>query len=248
MQAVTAKSMRGCAMSQLKMPLSNREAQEMDLTPDEKEQMNRDAAFPTRLRALRKRAGLSQPNLAAELGVATSTVLKFEQGDTVPDAKVLARMSDFFGVSFDYLLCATNINTQNIDVSRICKKTGLSEAAVMLLAGMQSAACGTCDADGAQQSHEEARLPGGGDAARLLCALNRLLEDLAENGFDGSVLGQISAYIGGDFSFVQADGTVADHVDVPMGDGTKRRISDKAMARDYLDAVIAGLNRLFKER
>ena len=48
---------------------------------------NKNALFPSRLRELRKEKGVSQDQLANELGVSKSTIGLYETGDTLPDAK-----------------------------------------------------------------------------------------------------------------------------------------------------------------
>ncbi len=62
------------------------------------------ADFPTRLRELRSGRKLRQKDLAAELGVAQTTVANYEQGSRFPGGKILGRIADFFDVSLDYLL------------------------------------------------------------------------------------------------------------------------------------------------
>lgn len=57
-----------------------------------------------RIAALRRRAGLSQAELARKLGVSPSAVGMYEQGRREPSAQMLVTMADAFGVSTDYLL------------------------------------------------------------------------------------------------------------------------------------------------
>lgn len=105
-------------MAERVMPLSNKEARGMQISPGEFREMNRGAAFPARLRALRAQKGLSQQKLAWAINVTLATVAKFEQGETVPDARVLRNMAGVFGVSYDYLLCATDLKTPDADAVR----------------------------------------------------------------------------------------------------------------------------------
>lgn len=53
---------------------------------------------------LRKRAGLSQEDLANELGVTRQSVSKWESTSATPDVAKIVQMSKLFGVSTDYLL------------------------------------------------------------------------------------------------------------------------------------------------
>ena len=53
---------------------------------------------------LRKRAGWSQEELAAQLGVSRQSVSKWEGAQSVPDMQKVVHMSRLFGVTTDYLL------------------------------------------------------------------------------------------------------------------------------------------------
>lgn len=53
---------------------------------------------------LRKRAGWSQEELAAQLGVSRQSVSKWEGTQSVPDMQKVVQMSRLFGVTTDYLL------------------------------------------------------------------------------------------------------------------------------------------------
>ena len=54
--------------------------------------------------ALRKKAGLSQEQLAEELGVSRQSISKWEGAQSVPDMNRILELSRFFGVSTDFLL------------------------------------------------------------------------------------------------------------------------------------------------
>lgn len=60
--------------------------------------------FKENLKKLRKKAGLTQKQLASELGVALSTVAMWESGGRQPDYKMLGKISALFDVTFDQLL------------------------------------------------------------------------------------------------------------------------------------------------
>ena len=53
---------------------------------------------------LRKKAGWSQEELAAQLGVTRQSVSKWEGAQSVPDMDKVVQMSRLFGVTTDYLL------------------------------------------------------------------------------------------------------------------------------------------------
>ena len=57
-----------------------------------------------RLCLLRKEQNLSQEKTAAEIDVGFSTYRRYETGGRVPDANVLIRIADFYGVTLDYLV------------------------------------------------------------------------------------------------------------------------------------------------
>ncbi len=91
---------------------------------------NKNALFPTQLRKLRKEKGVSQDELSKILGVSKSTLGLWETGDTLPDARSLHDLAVYYGVSADYLLGLSDVQTANMDVKAICEYTGLTEKAL----------------------------------------------------------------------------------------------------------------------
>lgn len=61
-------------------------------------------AFGEILSNLRKVKGLSQEQLAEELVLTRQTISKWELNQSTPDLDYLVRLSDFFGVSTDFLV------------------------------------------------------------------------------------------------------------------------------------------------
>ena len=53
---------------------------------------------------LRRKQGLSQEGLAEKLDCSRQVISKWENGTTTPDAEMLQKYSEFFGVSIDYLV------------------------------------------------------------------------------------------------------------------------------------------------
>ena len=53
---------------------------------------------------LRKEKGVTQEELAAELGVTAAAVSKWEKGNTLPDVLMVCELADHFGVTTDALL------------------------------------------------------------------------------------------------------------------------------------------------
>ena len=68
----------------------------------------REIIFAQRLRELRIERGLSQYQLAGELGVSRGLIGNYEQGSREPDYATLAGIAKYFGVSVDYILGLTD--------------------------------------------------------------------------------------------------------------------------------------------
>ncbi len=60
--------------------------------------------FSERLQTYRKTVGLSQEELAGQLGVSRQSVSKWEQGQAFPETETLIQLSDLMGLSLDSLL------------------------------------------------------------------------------------------------------------------------------------------------
>ena len=100
----------------------------------------------TQIQTLRKKQGITQEALAAEMGVTVGAVSKWENNITLPDILMLCSLADYFRVSADELLGRTNQNTFMVcddapfirDTLRVllekegCHCTGLAENAAQL--------------------------------------------------------------------------------------------------------------------
>ena len=62
------------------------------------------SGFSERLGALRRQRGLTQAELAAQLGLSKSAVSMYERGRREPELELLERMADLFEVSVSSLL------------------------------------------------------------------------------------------------------------------------------------------------
>lgn len=62
--------------------------------------METDVKFNVLLRQLRVEKGLSQKQLAKEVGIANTTISDYETGKYLPNTEYLSRFSDFFNVDF----------------------------------------------------------------------------------------------------------------------------------------------------
>lgn len=66
-----------------------------------------------RLKELRKKAGLTQRQFAKAIGAAQNTVSQWETGIHEIDNSKLKEIATFFGVSTDYLLGHSDVQTKN---------------------------------------------------------------------------------------------------------------------------------------
>ena len=91
-----------------------------------------------KLYALRKKSGLSQEQLAERLGVSRQAISKWESGQSVPESEKLIAVSNYFGVSLDYLLKEDEANTDGANASPVQKsdKTGFLLGMVACMAGV----------------------------------------------------------------------------------------------------------------
>lgn len=85
----------------------------------------------TRIAALRKRAGMTQSELANHIHVSTSTIGMYEQGRRLPNISILISLSQEFAVSIDYLILGTPSSTGDVNtlVSTIRKGINLENQA-----------------------------------------------------------------------------------------------------------------------
>ena len=81
-----------------------------------------------RIKALRESQGLTQSELAKQLGITRSSVNAWEQGISVPSTQYIVELATIFKVSTDYLL---GVNaTASINVS------GLTDSDIELISTM----------------------------------------------------------------------------------------------------------------
>jgi transcriptional regulator with XRE-family HTH domain len=59
--------------------------------------------FPSRLRRLRERRGISRATMSELCGLSKSMISKYERGERQPTLEPLIELADFFEVSIDYL-------------------------------------------------------------------------------------------------------------------------------------------------
>ena len=83
-----------------------------------------------RIQNLRKEKGLTQTELAKQLGITRSGVNAWEMGISVPSTRYVVELADIFKVSTDYLL--------GVDASACVSVSGLTEADIRLINAMIS--------------------------------------------------------------------------------------------------------------
>jgi len=79
------------------------------------------------------RGELSQAKFAKKIGVARATIGFYEVGKRTPDAKTLKKIADSCGISIDWLLGVTDIESGNADDVAVEKRLGLEEDAIKKL-------------------------------------------------------------------------------------------------------------------
>ena len=73
------------------------------------------ATFALRIKELRKREGLSQPQLAEKIGVTKGTISLWERGPRRPDFPAMEKIADFFNVSVSYLIGESDDNSPAVE-------------------------------------------------------------------------------------------------------------------------------------
>ena len=71
--------------------------------------------LPERLIALRKKAKISQKELAEEIDVSQASIGYWERGQRTPSIDAVQKIAKYFNVTTDYLLGLTGDNTVNMD-------------------------------------------------------------------------------------------------------------------------------------
>jgi len=66
-----------------------------------------------RIRVLRAQKMVSQTEMTQKIGIARQTLSMIERGSQFPTIPQIAVLSDFFGVSIDYLVKGSNVSNNN---------------------------------------------------------------------------------------------------------------------------------------
>lgn len=70
-------------------------------------------SFGVRLKNLRKENNLRQKDLAQALGLAQTTIANYELNSRFPNEEILKKLSEYFNISYDYLLGRNDVNFEN---------------------------------------------------------------------------------------------------------------------------------------
>jgi len=65
------------------------------------------------IKALRKSKGITATFVAQNIGVTSSVLSEIERGKSSPTIDKVVALSDFFGVSIDYLVRGSNVSNNN---------------------------------------------------------------------------------------------------------------------------------------
>jgi len=68
-----------------------------------------------KIKILREKMGITQAELAKQLGVTRSGVNAWEMGISTPSTQCIVKLSQFFNVSTDYLLGASNTASVSVE-------------------------------------------------------------------------------------------------------------------------------------
>ena len=91
-----------------------------------------------KLQLLRKQNGYSQEQLADKIGIARQTISKWETGTAVPESEKLVAISNYFGVSVDYLLKDDEEGKTKATDSEIEEKPKMVAGIIICIAGIVS--------------------------------------------------------------------------------------------------------------
>lgn len=77
------------------------------------------AMFVNQLKVLRSQRGLTQEQVAAQVGVSRQAVAKWERGDTLPDIESCICLADLYGVPLDALVRGMKNNENDVNGQKL---------------------------------------------------------------------------------------------------------------------------------
>lgn len=81
----------------------------------------------------KKKTGLSQKEIAAQIGVSSGTLSEWCSDNKTPMIDALPKVANYFNVSIDWLLGESAVKTRNTTIQTIHHETGLSDEAISIL-------------------------------------------------------------------------------------------------------------------
>lgn len=81
-----------------------------------------------RIKGLREEMGITQSDLARQLGITRSSVNSWEMGISVPSTQYVVELASIFKVSTDHLLCVDKTATVSVE--------GLNEKDIQIVCGL----------------------------------------------------------------------------------------------------------------
>lgn len=89
-----------------------------------------NASLPVILSGLMKEQGITQAALGEKIGISRQSIANYAMGRVFPPSGVLDKLSQYFGVTTDYLLGKTDCPTNTPDKRIACDYSGLSSDAM----------------------------------------------------------------------------------------------------------------------
>ena len=93
--------------------------------------------FSERICLLREEKGLSRQKVADDLGMTRAALEYYEKGLRTPNINIIREISDYYGVSIDFLFGKIDTAAYSMDIKFISEYTGLSEKNALMLAELK---------------------------------------------------------------------------------------------------------------
>ena len=81
----------------------------------------------------KKKTGLSQKEIASQIGVSSGTLSEWCSDNKTPMIDALPKLANYFGVTSDWLIGCSDAKARNTTIQTIHHDTGLSDAAITRL-------------------------------------------------------------------------------------------------------------------
>lgn len=81
--------------------------------------------FANRLLEIRESKHLARQKVADDLGITRASLEYYEKGKRTPDLNTISKISDYFGVSIDYLMGKSDCTSYDLGLQGMCKYLGV---------------------------------------------------------------------------------------------------------------------------